>query len=467
MAASFVAILDMTIVAIALPEMVEELDSHVLALRWVLQGYTMSFAVFTLSVHKLVGRFGTKQVFTGSLSLFTAASALCALAPSAAVLNWFRVIQGAAGGVMVPTATTIIADAFPPEKRGTGFGYFGLVIITAPALGPVLGGVLLEHFGFRSIFLLNLPVGLVAMGLAACVLPQKKADFNGKWDLPGFFLVGTALFGLLYAASEWKSLGLDSPKLWLATAAFLVAGTAFIRRARRVPDPVLPLDLLRETPFRMLMWLNLGRGFTLFARVFLLPILLQEGFGFSPLWAALCIAPGPLLSGLAMPLAGKLSDRFGPFRFIAFSTLLMVVTNLMLAAPGAAHSLGWTMVSILFYGLALGVFNPAFTSASMNAVEARWTGAVSSYITVIMNTVASLSVAVTGLLFDFGRGRLFAQLSEAAAVREGAALCFAMLGLFMLLVSPALVPLLGAARPAAKPAGEAPLSPSRNPPGSC
>lgn len=440
MSGSFLAILDMTIVAMAIPEMVEELKTDILTIRWVLQGYQISFAVFTLTVYSLVSRFGTKKAFVGALSGFTASSLLCAMAPSAYWLNFFRLIQGALGGVMVPTAFTIVAEAFPPQERGRGFGAFGLVIITAPALGPILGGALIQHFSFRSIFLANLPIGSAAVLLAIHALPSSR-EKNTPFDFSGFFMLAVSLSGLLMAASEVQLQGFRSLAVMAGLSAFLLFGLAFLRHAKEHPSPVIPVDLLAQPSFCRLMLLNAGRAFTLFSRIFLLPILLQQGFKLSPLVAGMLIAPGPILSGLSMPFFGALSDRYGPYPFLKGSVVLMVIANVMFACEKLSNNLSFVLISIALYGLALGMMNPALTSSSMNVVKPQLISAVSTYITIIMNTVGALAVALVSNLFAFSQMHWMPHLPLSSRIRQSAAICFVLLGFVMAITALALAPL--------------------------
>jgi EmrB/QacA subfamily drug resistance transporter len=369
-AGAFLAFLDATIVNIAFPDISSSFaGSGRDALSWVLDGYFVVIAALLVPAGGLADRFGHKRIFLLGVSGFTAASLLCALAPSLGFLIAFRVIQGIGAAMIAPTSLALVLDAFPAERRAAGVGIWGAAAAAAAAVGPTLGGALVEVYDWRLVFLVNLPLGAAVVWFGAKALRERPQLDNRLPDLPGALMLALSLALVTLAIVEGNDWG------WTATATLgcfaasaLLLG-AMIWRSRDHPRPIIEPELFRHGSFRVG---NLGT--LLFAAAFFSLILgnvvfLTSIWGYTVLQAGAATLPGPMLSTIVAGPAGKLADRFGHRAVIVPGTLFFAAGVMVLRSAGATPDwLGLWLPGACLTGIGIGLAFPTLGAASVRDI---------------------------------------------------------------------------------------------------
>ena len=329
--AIFMVTLDNLVVTTALPSIRRDLGASLEDLEWTVNAYTLAFAVFLLTGAALGDRFGRRRMFLIGIGVFTAASAFAALAPSTDALIAARAIQGLGGAIVAPLTLTLLSEAFPAEKRGLALGIWSGIGGLAVAMGPLVGGAIIESISWQWIFWVNVPVGLALLPLARRGLAESHGP-AGRLDLPGVGLATAGLLGIVYATVEGNSLGWGSATVvgsYLAGAALLVA---FALWERRSPAPMLPLRFFRSRAFSATSVVSLAMSFGIFGSIFLLAQFFQTVWGYGPLEAGLRTLPWTGMPMLVAPIAGALSDKIGSRPLMAAGLGLQAVAIVWLAA---------------------------------------------------------------------------------------------------------------------------------------
>ncbi len=430
-AGAFVAFLDTTIVNIAFPDISASFaGSGRDALSWVLDGYFVVIAALLVPAGGLADRFGHRRIFLLGVAGFTAASLLCAAAPSLPLLIAFRVVQGVAAAMIAPSSLAIVLDSFPPERRAAGVGLWGAAAAAAAAVGPTLGGALVELSDWRLVFLVNLPLGVAIVLAGRRRLPHPKILDSRLPDLPGALMLALGLASVTLGIVEGNDWGWTAPATLgcFAAAAILIAGV--VLRSTRHPRPIVEPALFAHRSFRLG---NLGT--LLFAAAFFSLILgnvlfLTGVWGYTVLHAGLATLPGPTASTLVAGPAGRLADRFGHRAVIVPGTLVFAAGVMVLRSTGADPDwLGIWLPGSLLTGIGIGLAFPTLGAAAVrdvpvdrfataSAVNAafRQVGAVlgTAILVAIVGEPASLAAALSASDGAF----LFAAL---AAIASGAA----------------------------------------------
>ncbi|QRN99183.1 multidrug efflux MFS transporter [Archangium violaceum] len=396
----FMNILDTTVVNVALPAVAHQFGVRATDAEWVVTGYLMSLAVWIPASGWLGDRFGTKRTLLAAVALFTLASALCGMATSLPLLVGARILQGVGGGLMSPVGTAMLFRAFPPERRANAARVLIIPTVVAPALGPVLGGFLVDTLSWHWVFLVNVPIGLAALAFGAWSLKEHREPTAGRFDLAGFLLAGVGLSLLLYALSTGPVLGWGTPSVVASAAVGALAVVAFVWNELRVRTPMLKLRLLTDRHFRNT---NLASAFgsaSFMGLLFLMPIFLQSARGESAFSSGLTTFPEALGVLASSQLVGKLYPRVGPRRLIAFGLTSMSVCTLVVAFMGLTANL-WVLRGLMFAAGA----SMAFLFISQQAATfARVSSADTGHASAIFNTqrqVASmLGVALLATLLS-------------------------------------------------------------------
>ncbi len=378
----FMSLLDVTIVNVAIPSLRDGLDASTATVQWVISGYALAFGLTLVAGGRLGDAYGRRRLMALGLAGFVASSAAVGLAPNAETVIAARLLQGASAGLLTPQNSGLIQDLFRGEERGRAFGLFGFTVATASAAGPILGGAIIavagsEH-GWRWLFLVNVPIGLVAMiGILRLTPGRRPGAEERPWiDLPGALLLGGTVLCLLYPLVSAEG-GARAPLALLAAAPPLA--WAFVRWERRLRErgrpPLLDVALLRQVP-GYASGLAVGTlYFTGFTGIFLvLSVHLQDALGLSPLSAGLLMTPFALGSAVTSPLAGRLVGRVGRALTVWSLVTMMSGTALVaLLAPGReGAALVWTLgPCLLLAGIgAGGVISPNFTLTLANVPPA-------------------------------------------------------------------------------------------------
>ena len=402
--AIFMVTLDNLVVTNALPSIRAELGASLEALEWTVNAYTLAFAVFLLTGAALGDRFGRRRVFLIGIGIFTGASALAALAPSTDALIAARAIQGIGGAIVAPLTLTLLSEAFPAERRGLALGIWSGVGGLAVAMGPLVGGAIIETISWQWIFWVNVPVGLALLPLARRGLAESYGP-AGRLDLPGVGLATAGLLGVVYATVEGNSLGWGSATVvgsYLAGAALLVA---FGLWERRSPAPMLPLRFFRSRAFSATSVVSLAMSFGIFGSIFLLAQFFQTVWGYGPLEAGLRTLPWTGMPMLVAPIAGALSDRIGSRPLMAAGLGLQAVAIVWLASITSVDASYISLVPAFVLGgtgMAL-VFSPV-ANAILGAVKPHEAGQASGANNAIRELGGVLGVAVLAAVFSASGG---------------------------------------------------------------
>jgi EmrB/QacA subfamily drug resistance transporter len=359
------SILDTTIVNVALHTLRADLHATIAQIQWVASGYLLSLAAVIPITGWAARRFGAKTVYMTSLVLFTAGSALCALASSAGMLVAFRVLQGVGGGMIMPLAQLIMAQVAGPQRMGRVMGVVSMPAMLAPIFGPVLGGVILAHLHWSWIFLVNVPIGVVAFVLGWRVIPHTESGAAGRLDTLGLALLSTASAAVVYGLSELGAHPqLSAPTVLWPTLGGIVLSLVFVLRARGIERPLLDVRLYANRIFAAASLTTFGLGAALFGAMILVPLYYQEVRHEGVVATGLLTGPQGLGMLFVMVLAGRLSERFGGGRVAIFGVSVLALSSLPLAFVGAHTSIALISAILLVRGVGIGFsFMPAMTAA--------------------------------------------------------------------------------------------------------
>jgi EmrB/QacA subfamily drug resistance transporter len=392
------ATLDGSIVNISLPKIQESFGVDLATVEWVVVAYLLVVGSVLLPFGRLGEVLTFKRVYLAGFAVFTVASVLCGAAPGAGVLILFRVLQGFGAGMLQAMGPAIVARTFGPGERGRALGINAISVSIGLSLGPALGGLLTEFGSWRAIFLVNLPVGLFAILWAARVLPSERRGDGQSFDIGGAVLSSTALFALLLALINGQAWGWTSTATLGLLAAFAVLGTVFLVVEARVPQPMIALALFRIRAFSAGLASLVIVFSGLFTATFLLPFLLEQGSGFTPLEAGLLLTPIPIATALVAPFSGALSDRVGS-RLPASAGIGVMALGLLsltqLPASFAVPDLAWRLVLV---GLGQGLFMSPNSSAILGSVPHNRIGTASGTLAQMRVSGQALGIAISGAI---------------------------------------------------------------------
>ena len=396
MLGTFMAILDSSIVNVALPHMMSAFEVNRDQIEWVATAFMLALATAMPLVGWLVGRVGLKALYLTSLAIFTAGSAVCAFAWSYDTLVAARVVQALGGGAIQPVGMAFVADLFEPHERGKALGIWGTGIMVGPALGPTLGGYLTDWFNWRAIFSVNLPIGAVTLLLGMAIMRSERSASRARipFDVWGFTFVSMALISGLLALSKGQSKGWSSPYI-LTCLAFAVVGLVmFLAVESAVRHPLLDLRLFRYRNFTVSMLLAVFRAVGLFGGVFLLPIFLQNLVGYTTVRTGLTMMPGAVAVGISMPFAGRLADRYGPRNLVLFGTTMAALSLLAYGRLDPLSSRAMIIGPLVVRGVGLAFMMAPLITAALNAVPKDKVATASSFLNVAQSVGGSFGIAL-------------------------------------------------------------------------
>jgi EmrB/QacA subfamily drug resistance transporter len=397
--ALFMVVLDNLVVSTALPVIRTDLDASLEELEWTVNAYTLTFAVLLLTGAALGDRFGRRRVFAAGLTLFTAASAAAALAPSMDALIAARAIQGIGGAIVTPLTLTILSDAFPKEKRGLALGAWSGIAGLAVASGPLVGGAVVDGISWQWIFWLNVPIGILLVPLAIRFLRETHGPDSGL-DLPGLALVSGGLLGLVWGLIHGNGDGWTSPQIVGSLAVGAILTAAFVAWELRTPAPMLPMRFFRDRAFAAANGASLLMYFGMFGSIFLLTQFLQTVQGHSPLGAGLRVLPWTAMPMVVAPIAGALSDRIGGRPLMAVGLALQAIGLGWLAAV-STPTVPYTQLVIPFIlsGTGMAMFFAPVANVVLSAVRPEEEGKASGTNNAIREVGGVFGVAVLASVF--------------------------------------------------------------------
>jgi len=413
--------IDSSVVNIALPVISQQFHAGITTVMWVPLAYLLTVTVLLLTFGRLGDMVGRQRVYGLGLLVFTGASALCGLSGSVRQLILFRVAQAVGAAMMFANSGAIITAVFPSTERGRALGLTGSVVSVGLTVGPSLGGLLLALAGWRSIFYLNLPIGLVGLLAMYFLLhPEDPAAERPRFDFAGATLLGIGLLACTLALARGGDLGWRSP--WIG-GGFTGAGLAllaFVWQERRAAQPMIDLNLFRNRLFtaaNIAGFLNFVAGFT---NVLLMPFYLQQLKGFSPAHAGLIMTAVPLTTLFLAPVSGWLSDRFGSVVFSSTGLALNALGMGWLSSLGEAASSVDVTLRLVLMGVGNGLFQSPNNSSIMGSVPRARLGVASGFIALMRNLGMVTGLAVAGAMFDGRQAAYQAQGLIGSAVFLGA-----------------------------------------------
>src|SRR5919112_3698537 len=409
--AIFMLLLDTTIVNVAQQKIKEGLNADLSQIQWILDSYILAFAVLMLSFGRLGDIYGRKKMFATGMAVFIAASGLCGLSdwiahllgiPGATALIIFRVLQGMGGALMMPQTLSLITVAFPPQKRGAAMGVWGSVVALGAVLGPLLGGYIVTHYPWEWIFLINVPVGIVAIFSTLAIVPESRDPLaSGKLDWGGLVFSTVAIFALVYALIEGPKFGWTSPQTLGLLLVSVVVFTIFVWWERRAADPMVKLELFRIRNFWVASVIGLAVPFGLFGLFFPMTIFLQGALSMSPLEAGLTMMPMSLMLMFVAPLSGRLPDRIGA-SWILTTGITLVTVGILLMTSQVSTTTNWRTLlpGLLVTGTGMGMTFAPMTAAAMSQVPPRISGSASGILNTSRNIGQLLGIAVLGSILQ-------------------------------------------------------------------
>lgn len=396
---TFMLLLDITVVNVALPDIARDLKSSFSDLQWVIDAYSLSLAALLLTMGSTSDIIGRRTVFVAGLGVFTVASLLCGLAQTPLVLELARALQGVGGAAMFATGLALLASAFQGPQRGTAFGIWGATTGAAVAVGPLVGGALVEHVSWESIFFLNVPIGIVGIVAAVSRLQESRGPAKAI-DVPGLLTFSSGLFFLIFALVRGNAEGWGSGLIVGFLLAALVLLAAFVAVERRSASPMLDLSLFRRRAFTGAAIGAFAISASMFSMFLYITLYIQNALGYKPLEAGLRFLPITLLSFFVAPIAGRLSSRVAP-RWLIGAGLTLVGAGLLLMTGLDANS-EWTafLPGFVVAGIGIGLTNPPLASTAIGVVEPQRSGMASGVNNTARQVGIATGIAAYGAIFQ-------------------------------------------------------------------
>ncbi len=412
----FIVGTDATIVNVALPAIRQDLHASVSGLQWTVAAYTLVLASFLMLSGSTADRVGRRRTFQTGLAVFTLGSLLCSLAPGLSWLVVFRMVQAVGGTMLNPVAMSIVANTFTdPRERARAVGFWGATFGISMALGPVLGGLLVESVGWRGIFWVNIPVGLAAIVLTALFVPESRAERPRRPDPVGQVIVVVALASLTYAIIEGPRAGWSSPEIigLFVLSALALAALAVYEPRRQ--DPLLDLRFFRSVPFAGATLLAVCVFGAMGGFLFLNTIYLQDVRHLSPLQAGLYMVPMAAMTVVLSPLSGRIISVRGPRLPVLVAGVAITAGAAMLTQLATGTPAGWLLAAYLVFGIGEGLVNPPITNTAVSGMPRAQAGVAAAVASTSRQVGTSLGVAVTGAAVSSAlHGPLAAGFAEAS-----------------------------------------------------
>jgi EmrB/QacA subfamily drug resistance transporter len=414
----FMTLLDLTIVNIAIPDMVDHLNASLDQILWITNAYTLALAVLMITSGRLGDLIGKKNLFVYGVALFTVSSLACGLAGSASVLIAFRAVQGVGAAMLLPQTLSMIVDVFPAEKRGVALGIWGIVAGISGAAGPTVGGVLVSNLDWRWIFFVNVPLGVVAIVGGVMWFPKPTRQVRHRFDIPGVVLSSLALFLLSFALIEGQKYNWNLG-IWATIAAAAVVGVIFLvyQRGQQDNEPLVPFSLFKDRNFTLMNFVGIAISFGIVGLFLPITVYLQSVLGYSAVKAGVALLPLSIGTFVMAGPATVLAEKVGG-RWILMTGLTLFGGGLAWIMAVADVGKSWTgLVAPLFImGMGAGCTFSPMASEVMRNVPPRLTGAASGVNNALRQVGSVLAGAVIGAILQ---GQLASSLKDQAAKQAG------------------------------------------------
>ena len=395
----FMVVLDNLVVSVALPSIHRDLGASMQSLEWTVNAYVLSYAVLLLTGAALGDRLGRKRMFISGIVLFTAASAAAALAPTMGLLIAARTIQGFGAAIVTPLTLTLLADAFPAEKRGLALGVWSGISGVAVALGPLVGGAVIQASSWHWIFWINVPVGLILAPIAARRLDESYGPAR-TLDLSGLALASTGLFGLVFGLIRAQTLGWTATEVVLSLSLGILLLAGFVVNERRAEHPMLPLEFFARRSFAVTNVVSFAMYFGMFGSIFFMSQFLQNVLGNSPLQAGIKLLVWTGATMLVSPAAGFLSERYGSRLFMVAGLSLQAIALAWLATlAGVEQSYASMVIPFILGGSGMALVFAPSANAILSSVRTDQAGQASGATNAIRELGGVLGISVLSTVF--------------------------------------------------------------------
>lgn len=395
----FLATIDGSIVNVALPTLVRDLNATFPTVQWVVLSYLLTQVTLLLSVGRLGDMIGKKQIFNAGFVVFTIGSVLCGLAPDVYWLIGFRVLQAIGAAMTLALGTALVTEAFPPTERGRALGIIGTVVSVGIVIGPTAGGILIEALSWRWIFFVNLPVGIIGTIVAYRFVPDSRPSGRQRFDHWGAVTLFISLLSLLLALTIGQQVGFDSLPIRLLFVSWAVFLAVFITIELRTEQPMIDLRIFKNRLFSV----NLITGFLSFVSIagvfILLPFYLEEVLGYNTRQVGYLLAVIPIMLGVTAPIAGALSDRFGPRPVIVVGLFLCLVGYITTSTLQIETTTAGYIIRLLPIGIGMGTFQSPNNSAIMGSVPRERLGIASGLLALTRTLGQTVGIAILGALW--------------------------------------------------------------------
>jgi EmrB/QacA subfamily drug resistance transporter len=420
---SSIAFIDGTVVNVALPALQEDLNAPVSTVQWVVEAYALFLSALVLVGGSLADRFGRRRVFVFGVALFAASSAACALAPGVRSLVAARAVQGVGAALLVPSSLAILGASFAPRERGRAVGTWSSLTSVAAAIGPIVGGWLVQVASWRAVFFLNLPIAAVVVAIALRKVPETRNPSAKGLDLPGAFAATIGFAALVYGLIEAPAAGWSDPRVWTSLAAGVGAVAAFVVVEARSAHPMVPLDLFRIRAFAGANLLTLFLYAALSAVFFLLPFELIQAQGYSPSQAGAALLPLIVLIFSLSRVAGAVLDRLGPRPPLTVGPAIAAAGFYLLAVPHEDARYATALLPALsILGLGMAITVAPLTTTVLNSVGEREAGIASGINNAVARVAGLIAIAAFGVVassvFDRALDRRLSERGIAAAASK-------------------------------------------------
>ncbi len=417
---TFMAILDTSIVNIAIPKMMAVFNASTDQIEWVLTAYMLTMAAVLPMTGLLGERFGLKNVYVFALTVFTIGSFLCGISWNLPTIIVARIIQAIGGGMIMPISMTLIYKIVPREKIGLAMGFWGIAAMAAPAIGPTLGGYLIEYADWRLIFNVNIPIGIIAVACSAVLLGEYKEKKTHGIDYLGSFLISSGLVTLLLALNNGNNDGWTSPYIISLFTIATISTIFFIIVEINLAEPILDLRILKNYNFLLSLGLSTVISIALFGGIFLIPIYLQNLRGLTAMQAGILMLPSSLATAVVMPISGKLFDKYGAKVMVVIGMAILTITTYQLSKISFENDLTFIMIILIFRGLGIGMAMMPISTFGMQDIHNHQVGKASALSGTIRQVAGALGIALFSSIMNHQQSIHTARLSETLTLGNAA-----------------------------------------------
>ncbi|MFD2370720.1 DHA2 family efflux MFS transporter permease subunit [Brevibacillus sp. GCM10020057] len=394
-AGAFAALLNQTLLNVALPRLMDQFHIHTSTAQWLITIYMLVNGVLIPTTAFMMEKFTTRQLFIASMTLFSLGTLTCGLAPVFSVMLIGRVIQAAGAGIVMPLMTNVIFNLFPMEKRGSAMGVVGIAMVFAPAIGPTLSGWVIEHYSWRVLFFIVLPIALIVLIISSFVLKNVTETGNPRLDVWGVVFSTVGFGGLLYGFSTAGSKGWESGEVIMTLLIGCISLAVFVWRQLTIDHAMLEFRIFRTPTYTLAILISLMVNMTLFSGMILLPIYVQNILHFTPVQSGLLMLPGSILMGIMSPITGRLFDKFGGRGLAITGLIITIITTFGFTKLSLQTSYGYliSLYTVRMFGLSM-LMMPVMTSG-LNSLPLR----LNPHGTAMSNTINAIGGALGTSLF--------------------------------------------------------------------